>query len=145
MQKRDFLLEDIYVIVTLGSTLIKRTFGGALRGIYSKPSSEVVQDLITRPSSAISQHVPGLSTDKQHLFSYIVELFEIFCCVYTPIQTQFISSNSRGAGFHFTFALFSCADIPAGIAGGKVIGLCLLSLRKGNKGQFPVVQDKKKH
>lgn len=101
----------------------------------------VAQDQITTASSATSQHSPGQDNRQKNVFFlYIVELFHIFCCVCSPIQTRFISSSSGGAQFHF-ISLFLSAEIPAGAAGGKVNGQSLL--RVGNEGQFPVVQDEK--
>lgn len=124
--------ENIYVIMSSGSVrcgniskntswhkvtrirVDKMTFRSVLSEVYSEPSSAVAQDQIPPLSSATSQHAPGQNDRQTCLFLYIVALFQIFCCVCSPVQTQFISSSSGGARFHFSFALFFMCRTSSG-------------------------------
>lgn len=99
----------------------------------------------------------GPESDHNTVFNYIPactraeqqanNVFFIHCRAIWNITHQSRHSSSPpaagGLGFISILLFFSCAEIPAGTAGGKVNGQSLL--REGNKGQFPVVQDEKKH
>lgn len=97
----------------------------------------------------------GPESDHNTIFNYIPactraeqqanNVFFIHCIAIWNITHQSRHSSSPpaagGLGFISILLFFSCAEIPAGTAGGKVNGQSLL--REGNKGQFPVVQDEK--